>query len=166
MLTTIDSARLMSLCDQLMDGHIHYGFGAKAALGASPASIHAIDCSGFVRYLMYQATNGHLTMPDGSWIQQEWCDHRKLKAVTYSSTAANDPILRIAFLPPTTHHHHHHAGHVWLILGGQTIESHGGAGPSRRPWNTPILLNNVQHCYELARTTLIGSFDLPKFAYA
>ena len=166
MLAFIDSIRLQQLCDELMDGHISYGFGSKAALTATPQSIHEIDCSGFVRYLMYQATSGRLTMPDGSWIQNDWCRHQALKLVPYQDASLHDSIIRIAFLPPTTHHHHHHAGHVWLIQNGLTMESHGGVGPSRRAWNTTVLLNGVRQCYELAIASLVGDFAPSTVLYA
>src|ERR1051325_8593128 len=109
---SINTQKLSELLAQTMDGHIVYGFGSKAALSALPATITKIDCSGYVRYLIYNITNGTVTMPDGSWIQHEWCDKQKFHKTPYSTAAERDGWLRIAFLPPVGGH----AGHVWLIL--------------------------------------------------
>src|SRR5205085_264760 len=108
----------------------------------------AIDCSGFVRYLMYRATHGEVIMPDGSWIQNDWCRHNHFAKVKYATAADADGWLRIAFLPPKKGH----AGHVWLILNGMTLESHGHKGPHSRPWDTAVLKSQVTDCYQLAQT--------------
>src|SRR5918994_1928183 len=42
--------------------------------------------------------------------------------------------------------------HVWMILNGQTIESHGRTtGPNRRPWDLPKLRDNAHSCFKLAQ---------------
>jgi hypothetical protein len=151
----IDSAVLLSLCDQLMDGHISYGFGSKAGFHTKPEQIKAIDCSGFVRYVIYQATSGHVVMPDGSWIQNDWCKAKHFERVKYATAAGNDGWLRIAFLPPKPGH----AGHVWLILNGKTMESHGHKGPHRRPWDTKVLKSQAKDCYKVAMTYAV--YDPP-----
>jgi hypothetical protein len=40
--------------------------------------------------------------------------------------------VRIAFLRPQDVSSH--VGHVVLLSGGHTLESHGGVGPDSRPW--------------------------------
>ena len=162
MLIIIDGIHLFGLCRKLMDGHIHYGFGSKTALSSRPEDITSIDCSGFVRYLMYQASSAALRMPDGSVVQNEWCGHQQLPLVNYRDAARHDQLIRIAFLPP----HHGHAGHVWLIHQGRTLESHGGKGPDRRIWNTPVLIGGVTQCYELAIVPFVRDFTLPQYTYA
>lgn len=157
MLPFIDSMKLNGLCTKLMDGHIKYGFGSKAALTVAPESIKAIDCSGFVRYLLFHASSERIKMPDGSWIQNDWCKKQKFAEVDYEDASCQDNLLRIAFLPPAKGH----AGHVWLIHGGKTMESHGGVGPSRRSWNTPVLYKGVTDCYELAIVPIVGDFVMP-----
>jgi hypothetical protein len=153
----ISSPVLYDLCSRLMDGHIRYGFGSKAAFKTTPEDIKAIDCSGFVRYLIYHVTDGEVIMPDGSWNQNAWCKHNHLITVEFATAADIDGWLRIAFLPPKKGH----AGHVWLILNGKTLESHGGVGPDRRPWDTPILKSQVKNCYKMAQTNSFLDSPIP-----
>jgi hypothetical protein len=147
----IDQSRLSAVCASLFDGHVAYCYGAKASLTADPATIQQIDCSGFVRYLTYQATNGQIVLPDGSWNQHRWCKSRKLSKVAYSTAAKRDGWLRIAFIESTASH----AGHVWLVLNGMTLESDGSKGPDQRPWNYSILRKEVGACYLFARTYML-----------
>ncbi len=144
---------LMELCDALMDGHITYGMGAKAPLDAQPADIRRIDCSGFTRYLIYQATDHEVKLVDGSDEQHAWCRKHKLASEDYMKSAASkDGKLRIAFIPRLyADGKLKKAGHVWLVHNGLTMESHGGVGPSRRPWNSSPLTSRVNGCYVLAR---------------
>ena len=69
-------------------------------------------------------------------------------AVEYTTASATDGWLRIAFI----HGSKGHVGHVWLILAGNTIESHGGVGADRRRWDTTVLKDGVDVCYKLALT--------------
>jgi len=141
------SSRLKSVRDQLLAGHISYQLGAKARLDALPTTIQHIDCSGFVRYLLYQASDRQLVMPDGSWKQREWCQKQRFEAVNYATAAECDGWLRIAFINPKPQR----AGHVWLIRNGLTLESHGRTkGPDQRMWNTQVLQENVSYCFKLA----------------
>ena len=140
----IDKGYLLELCGQLMDGHVSYQMGGKVKLSAEPSDIKAIDCSGFTRYLINRVTDGQVTPVDGSDEQNAWCKKHKLLAQTYSHVAGlSDGCLRIAFMPRPH-------GHVWLVMDGMTIESHGGKGPHRRTWSTPILTRSVKTCYVLA----------------
>jgi hypothetical protein len=148
----IDRGYLLELCAELMDGHIRYGMGAKAALGAEPGDIKAIDCSGFTRYLIHRVTDGQVTLVDGSDEQNAWCKRHHLRAEKYMQVAGlSDGQLRIAFIPRVYHDGKvAKAGHVWLVMDGETIESHGGKGPDRRAWNSPVLTARVKACYVLA----------------
>ena len=155
----IEKNQRFEIFDSLADGHVKYAVGTdkqtgkllgKAALGATPQSIKALDCSGFVRYLIYQATDGQTTMSDGSHYQRKWCEKQLLTVQEYGKTAYRaDSKLRIAFLsadPPSQSY-----GHVWLIYNGKTLESYSsGKGPGRRPWSTAVLANNVNACFVLA----------------
>lgn len=143
----IVESRLKAVRNELLDGHISYRLGAKARLDAEPSTITHLDCSGFVRYLLYQASDKSLLLPDGSWIQREWCQKQKLEPVNYATAAECDGWLRIAFIDPKPNK----AGHVWLIRNGQTLESHGRRiGPNQRPWDTPVLQKGVGYCFKLA----------------
>jgi len=134
-----------------MEGRVTYSLGGKAqSLDEDSHDIDAIDCSGFVRYAVAKATNEQVVMPDGSFIQHEWCEQSGLhKLGQYSDVqyAKGDPHrLFVGFIAP----HEGHPGHVWLVYKGQTLESHGGgAGVDSRPWDTAILANSACACYEL-----------------
>ncbi len=139
---------LLELSAELMDGHVKYVFGAKPLLTKSAADVTEADCSGFVRYLLYHASDKRVKMPSGSWTQEDWCKKSGLPAVEYSTAALSDGWLRIAFLPKKDGH----PRHVWLILNGQTIESHGRTiGPDRRLWDLPKLKNDAHACFKLAQ---------------
>lgn len=147
----VDYFTLMNLTDALMkNGHIKYHLGSKPALHAKPENITVSDCSGFVRYLMYNVTGGDMDIDKrgGTYWQEEWCKEQKLDKVEYSTAASNDGWLRIAFI----HGSKGHVGHVWLILAGKTIECHGGVGADRRDWDTKVLKDGVTACFKLALT--------------
>ena len=129
-----------------MDGHIKYGMGKKAQLHVEPPAIKAIDCSGFTCYLMYKVSDGQIKMVDGSDEQNAWCKKQKLRAEPYKQASVNDNLLRIAFIPRVYKDGKvTRAGHVWLILNGETMESHGkDKGPDRRPWDTQVLKSRVK----------------------
>jgi cell wall-associated NlpC family hydrolase len=131
-------------------GKVKYKMGAKPPLnGVAGKDFTQSDCSGFVRWILWLATNGHLILPSGSWYQWEWCKDRDFKPTAggYAEGAAlHDRRLRIAFFGAKRGR----AGHVWLILNGNTYESYGGRGVGSRKWDTPVLLKNVEACYVLA----------------
>jgi cell wall-associated NlpC family hydrolase len=137
--------RLMSPCFRLLT-KIRYSLGAKPRMGAVPGvGFKKADCSGFIRWLINGATFGKdADMPDGSWFQHKWAKER-FREVPYAECARMDSKLRIAFIPTKNGR----VGHVWLCVNGRTIESYGGHGAGRRPWNTPVLLNQVTACYVL-----------------
>jgi hypothetical protein len=122
----------------------------KYKLGAKP-DIHGgldfteSDCSGFIRYLIYKATNEQVLLPDGSWNQRQWFTNRNFKRTSYVLNAnCKDNRLRIAAIDPTGEH-----GHVWCCLNGKTIECYSGKGVGSRRWNNKTLYNRVNHCYVL-----------------
>lgn len=145
----LDRPLLIELMKKTMGGRVRYRLGAKApTLDCDSSIIHEIDCSGYVRYLIHRATHGRVTMPDGSFIQRDWCKSEGFRKCDYADCAKLDSVLRIGFITPTKHE----AGHVWMICSGQTIESRGGKGPSRRPWHTRVLTRDVAACYILTES--------------
>ena len=144
----VDLLRLLRVWEYCMTLGIHYGFGEKIHnLTACPPHERYCDCSGAVRYGLYQATEGMMKVPDGSVNQHAWCDFWKLhKLAEYQDILeADDSRLFICFIHPTPDE----AGHVWLVNAGVTIECHGGKGFARREWDTPVLINNCSAAYEL-----------------
>lgn len=135
-----------------MTGRVKYLLGAKApSLACDSHEIHLIDCSGAVRYFLYRATRGELILPEGSQAQLEWCIANGLHRLAHYSDVAfakDDPTrLFICFLKP-------HAGeewprHVWLVVGGRTLESCGSHGVCSRDWDDV----NLVHC--------VDAFELP-----
>jgi hypothetical protein len=123
---------------------VRYKLGAKARLDTRLQSISSIDCSGYIRWLVYHSTEPSLALPDGSWMQRAFLAER-LRAVAYSAAAPrkNDSTLYVAFVDPATDH----TGHVWLVNDGETFECYGGRGPGSRSWNTRILRVEVGHCF-------------------
>lgn len=125
--------------------YIKYLLGGKLRMGSDPPSANVVDCSGYARWLIHGATHGKVLMPDGSWYQQEWCKAQGFKRTDYNHCALSDSRLRIAFINTKPGK----VGHVWLVINGQTIESYGGHGAGRRPWDAPVLKNGVNACYVL-----------------
>jgi hypothetical protein len=113
---------------------VTYGLGAKVPFhGAVPGvDFTKVDCSGFVREAIWRATNPHFPFPDGSVVQHDWVRNKGFQQVTVADGGLNDNHVRIAFLRPQDVPSR--IGHVVLLSGGQTLESHGGVGPDSRPW--------------------------------
>ena len=125
---------------------IRYLLGSKPKLGSIPGvGFKNADCSGFVRWLVAGATRGQITMPMGSYWQQEWCKSQGFKKTDYANCGLNDNRLRVAFINGGGSK----IGHVWLICNSMTVESWGGHGAGRRPWNTSVLIKNVDATYVL-----------------
>lgn len=117
--------------------HVHYELGEKAeSLSQDPATIRFLDCSGYARVQVFQCTDTHEKIPDGSWNQRDWCEKnlRQLKQYSDVQYAANDPKrIFICFIKPTATT----AGHVWFVYMGKTYECHGGKkgnGVDSRSW--------------------------------
>ena len=148
-MTPISKSLFMTVFKNMVN-RVKYQLGAKAPyLACDTSLIHAIDCSGEVRYLTAKSTNQQTIMPDGSFYQRLWCEQQQLhKLAQYSDVqyAANDPSrLFICFIEPNAHES---IGHVFFVCAGVTYESHGGVGVGSRPWDTPVLLNNASEAYE------------------
>jgi len=125
---------------------VRYKMGAKPDLRALPGQgFREADCSGFVRWLIYQASYGKTKMPLGSWHQRRWCERMGFKLTDYAHTALSDNRLRIGFTNPKAKR----AGHVWLIFNRASIECYGGRGAGRRAWDTSVLADRADFCFVL-----------------
>lgn len=158
MIPRIDLKKLEQLHAQCERRGIGYGLGAKVAhLSDTPDKFQRVDCSGYVRWILFQATDGALVLPDGSQNQREWAE-ANLHEVRYADAAAymTGKRLFICFIRPS-HNGCGEVGHVWLLRDGdegigvhaETVESHGGHGPNSRAWNTGVLLREAYSCFEL-----------------
>ena len=129
---------------------VGYGLGCKAPaqfLDACPPEYRLIDCSGWVRAALANATRMRTLVPDGSVNMNDWCGAQGLKRSNLVSTMLRDNIVRIAFHRPNDADN---IGHVWLTYNGMTMESWGGHGPGSRPWSTHILKILCTDVYILA----------------
>jgi hypothetical protein len=113
---------------------VTYGLGKKVPFhDAVPGrDFKKVDCSGFVREAIWRATDPHVNFPDGSVVQHDWVKNKGFQRVSVADGGLNDNHVRIAFLRPQDVSSH--IGHVLLLSGGRTLESHGGVGPDSRVW--------------------------------
>lgn len=151
-LPSINARALQTISHRMMVLGMHYGLGSKISLSTPVEQCRGkrIDCSGFVRYIIYHSTDEHLAIPDGSFNQKAWIQTRA-PLVSYHDVGSDMASLFIAFISPTPSHR---IGHVWMIRGGVTYESHGGVGPNSRRWDTHILKTEVSACYRWPHTWL------------
>lgn len=139
---------MWTLLNKLAARHVPYVWGGKApSLDADSADITGLDCSGLSKWLAYRASNGGMTMPDGSDNQHHWCNNN-LQPAHYSAIREyGHGRLFIAFENPDP------TGHVWFIDGDTctTLESYGHHGPGSRQYDDPMFLRIVSACFELPR---------------
>jgi len=140
----VNKAVLVDFMNQCIKKGIKYKLGAKVRFSTPVKDFLYIDCSGFVRWLLHMCSG--VRIPDGSWNQRKYFEEQGYKQNPYAMVAGlKDNRLRIAFMNPVGGK----SGHVWLVINGQTIESRSGKGVSRRRWNSPSLLNNVDYCFTI-----------------
>lgn len=129
---TDEALRFLHAC-MTSNPRVRYGYGKKIRPGEVPGrDFTAVDCSGLVRELVRRSTNLGTRFPDGSVVQHEWVRSRHFRPVDRDDAMSRDDEVRIAFLSPRDSTNG--IGHVALVHNGQTLESHGGVGPNRRPW--------------------------------
>lgn len=142
----IDVARLLRL-HALCVGKVAYKLGAKLPRDWFPGRDpdHKSDCSGYMDWMFQQL--GIADMPDGSFVEKQWCVDQGFKPTTYDHNGAGclDNHLRIGFIAPNPKKRK--AGHVWLIYKGKTYECRGGVGVSSRPWSD--YLGRATSCFVL-----------------
>jgi hypothetical protein len=116
---------------------VTYGLGAKVPhFRAIPGrEFTKVDCSGFVREAIREATSPSVAFPDGSVVQHDWVRHQGFQRTAVNAASQEDNVVRIAFLDPNDSPER--IGHVVLVYNGRTLESHGGQGPVRGPDSRP-----------------------------
>lgn len=114
--------------------------------------VEGVDCSGFVRWLLYRSSGGKVRIRDGTFAQRDdfraMADAMHRAPVPYSDCGKHDGVLRVAGFVKSQKVKF---GHIWVVLDGLTGESHGHGGVDRRPWDTGHLENLATWCYPLAR---------------
>lgn len=131
----IDLAVLKRIHNRCVVSGNQYGFGDKVDISAASDEVAGedVDCSGYVRWLLYRATGNKFDIKDGSWIQHDYVRDLGFKTSTIQAANLKDGALRIAFLAPGALGPKR-PGHVALILDDRTMESHSGTGPNSREW--------------------------------
>ncbi|WP_418319956.1 hypothetical protein [Piscinibacter sakaiensis] len=138
---------------------IHYSRGKAQGQGkvqnldtdvpALNRSRAALDCSGYVQYVIYQGSSHKVRIPQGSYKQQEWLEDGGCRAVgandfvdqadVYAYEAAKrDDTVRIAFRATDPKRKNSGGsesggvGHVWLVINARTYEctTRRGNGPN------------------------------------
>ena len=144
----LDPERLRRYLATCLAAGVGYRLGAKAGdLLAIPPDYGEIDCSGWVRAAVAVATEGRVLLPDGSVCQNDWCAAQGLKRSAPAACRLCDGLTRIAFIRAGWAHP---VGHVYLTLGGRTLESFGGHGPGSRPASAHVLCAETTDVYVLA----------------
>jgi hypothetical protein len=133
---TLDMSRVRAFLQACMTStpRVTYGLGKKVpSLASIPGrDFTQVDCSGFVRQALRLGTTPAVAFPDGSVNQHDWVRAQGFAKSTAAAALQNDGFVRIAFLRPQDTSSH--IGHVVLISGAKTLESHGGVGPDSRAW--------------------------------
>ncbi len=128
------------------------------------------DCSGFIRYVLYNGTNGRLDLTGGTHNQKTALANKKFKHFNgsgartikneYKSEAAKlDDMVRIGFRAAKFDQkadgtrERSRVGHVWLIINGKTYESttKGGRNKGPKSFNWNIRENEVSEFFVLGR---------------
>lgn len=138
------------------------------------------DCSGFVRYVLFNATIGRLNLTGGTFNQRSALVAKKFTHFTGSGSKSiedeyrqeaskRDDLVRIGFRGAKFKEKsdgtrkRSRVGHVWLIINGQTYESTkkaGNNGPCSLNWS--IRTNEVTEFFILGKAPGFNSkFLLP-----
>ena len=130
----LEIEKAQAFLDACIEAGVSYGLGAKVPFfRAVPGQdFTAVDCSGFVREAIRQATERAVRFPDGSVVQHDWIKAEGYPVSSVQAAKAQDNKVRIAFWPPQRSPTG--IGHVVLVYNARTLESHGGTGPDSRPW--------------------------------
>jgi hypothetical protein len=157
-----DSARLWLTLSNLSAARITYSRGKAQGqgkvrdldndVGKLDRTRASLDCSGYVQYVVYQATTHNVRIPQGSHKQQEWLSEKGYRALSgndflsmqdvYDYEAAKkDDIVRIAYRATdpkakkdNTGSGGKGVGHVWLVINGRTFEC-TTKGQANGPWS-------------------------------
>jgi len=137
-----------------------YKLGAKApSLDFQLASIKQIDCSGFVRLMIYKLTmlsdpfSKGLVIPDGSFNQGEWFEKNNFKPSDTESCKLLDGKLRLLWMTPKQGGG---VGHIAFVLNGVTYESYGGHGPGSRKFTGKSNFQKIAKVFVLALPITTG----------
>lgn len=148
--------------DKFLDLHkaldgVKYKLGGKASpLSRTPSAIQNIDCSGYVRYMLYHCAGG-LMIPDGSWNQRDCCERSGLEEVPYKTDAmVGAGTLYLAFATPHTNGVGK-VGHVWFVYNGKTYESYSSKGVGSLSASQSWRASHVHKAFVYPTTATVGA---------
>jgi hypothetical protein len=191
-----DSFEFQLILANIMAANIEYDIGKdrhgkikgkvkKIDMGSHllEANITALDCSGFVRYVVYNATHGRLDLKGGSdkqrgFLEDEGFGHFdrqkgiSIKQYYQREAAKMDDHVRIGFRKTIYEKgadgkNKKNAagkltvadggvGHVWLVVNGKTYESTKKSGPQGQSNDGPSSLDWNQREDEVSDLFLLG----------
>src|ERR1700724_1634959 len=103
-LLSLDFARGKAFLNACMTStpRVTYGLGKKVPfLNAVPGhDFTQVDCSGFVREAVREATSPTLAFPDGSVVHHDWVQAHQFEKSSVAAGTQDDGMMRIAFLRP------------------------------------------------------------------
>lgn len=117
----------------------------KAGTGVQIKDIPHIDCSGFVRLMVYKACG--VLIPDGSWNQGKWFEDNGFKVSTTAACKLKDGVLRLLWMTPAQGGG---VGHIAFCLDGRTYESRSGKGVDSRLFTGASHFQKVSKVFVLA----------------
>ncbi len=144
----LDRKKLVEYVNACMDADVKYGLGSKDLTPRStlPIDFKRIDCSGFLREIIFHASGLKALIPDGTWVQRDWFERMGYKESSFENTLLKDEYVRICFKISKGKGD---IGHTWLTYKGKSYESHSGRGPGVRDAATPSLKKICQYVYVL-----------------
>jgi hypothetical protein len=136
-----------------MFGKTRYSISRVVDLDAPPDKVLRITQYGFVQYILYRATRGHLKLPPRPALQVQWCDDiLKLPRVNSQSDLqqqAEDPTRLFLCIIPGMALKYGTQMHPYLAHSSRTIECYGGQGVGSRPLDHPLVLPYTAIAFEL-----------------
>lgn len=129
-------------------------YGVPYVLGAKPPLVDSVpsrgsDCSGYVRWLVWKATDHRLVLMEGSDGQAQYGEET-LQKVQYVELARNAHTLQ-CFLchmrPPREGF-----GHIWIVCHGKAYQCSYGAGVNDKDFDAPSLVNRYDDVWNWPHT--------------
>ncbi len=181
-----DVFKLSLILANMLASDVKYDIGKKSGQGKVKkigTNSHLIDgkgigldCSGFVRYVLYNSTMGALNLTGGSVSQRDalitkgfthfnGSGAKSVESEYRQEAAKRDDQLRIGFrstkskLQPDGSRKKTQIGHVWLIINGKTFEcttKSGNNGPCSLNWDKRV--KDADELFNLGNVPGFGSF--------
>ncbi|RVT87276.1 hypothetical protein DXV76_04135 [Rhodobacteraceae bacterium CCMM004] len=177
-----DTLALVRVIRELLAAPIRYDMtglnGKVRPLTNDVGQISALDCSGFVQYVVYQATTANERIPMGSRRQRSHVQDTTAHIDYPTFAPCHDDTVRIGFRDAVwvddldgngqqqidratgrVKRKRDPVGHVWLVINGRTYESTPRGGRSQGPksllWSARTA--DANHFFQLGTCTGFGA---------